>query len=75
MGRGEDLAQCEFSPEEVANLEQLLRAMLTYDPSKRISASAAVHSEWMENWSRPAMKLVLQSDSTASQDGQSIDTT
>ena len=56
MGRGEDLTTCEFSPGEMACLEKLLRAMLAYEPSKRISTSAAVASEWMDGWGRRALE-------------------
>lgn len=55
MGRGEDPATCEFGPEEMAYLEKLLRAMLTYEPSERITTGAAVASEWMERWGRRAI--------------------
>jgi serine/threonine-protein kinase SRPK3 len=61
MGRGEDPATCEFSPEEMACLEKLLKAMLTYEPSERITASAAVASEWMERWGRRAIDLTCTS--------------
>ncbi|PWY88291.1 protein kinase [Aspergillus heteromorphus CBS 117.55] len=56
MGRGEDPSTCEFSPGEMNALENLLRAMLTYEPSERIDASTALESEWMEDWGRPAMR-------------------
>ena len=55
MGRGESPATCEFSLEEMTCLEKLLRAMMTYAPSERISASAAVESEWMKKWGRRAI--------------------
>lgn len=58
MGRGEDPETCEFSREEMASLEKLLKLlkqMLAYEPSKRITTGAAVESEWMKEWGRPAM--------------------
>ncbi|PWY94617.1 SR protein-specific kinase Dsk1 [Aspergillus sclerotioniger CBS 115572] len=55
MGRGRDAATCEFSPREMAALEGLLRAMLTYEPAERIGTKAALKSEWMEKWGRQAM--------------------
>ncbi|KAJ9658387.1 hypothetical protein H2201_007827 [Coniosporium apollinis] len=56
MGRGENPKSCEFSSEEMASLEQLLRAMLIYEPSERITSSAAVASDWMERWARPEIQ-------------------
>jgi hypothetical protein len=50
MGRREGPATCEFGPNEIACLEELLRAMLTYEPFERLTTSAAVASEWMEGW-------------------------
>ncbi|KAI9733991.1 MAG: hypothetical protein M1834_002648 [Cirrosporium novae-zelandiae] len=55
MGRGEDPATCEFCPEEMMCLEKLLGGMLGYEPSERITAGAAVASEWMEKWGQPAI--------------------
>ncbi|KAL2869725.1 kinase-like protein [Aspergillus lucknowensis] len=40
----------EFGSDEVACFEKLLRAMLPYEPSERITAGDAVRSEWMQRW-------------------------
>lgn len=55
MGRGADPDRCEFGPDEMTSLENLLRAMLTYEPSDRITADAAVASKWMEEWGQRAI--------------------
>ncbi|OBT78089.1 hypothetical protein VF21_03119 [Pseudogymnoascus sp. 05NY08] len=55
MGRGENPETCEFSREEMASLETLLKQMLAYEPSERITINAAVESEWMKGWGRPSM--------------------
>jgi serine/threonine-protein kinase SRPK3 len=55
MGRGEDPATCEFSREEMASFETLLREMLAYEPSERITTDTAIESGWMKGWGRPAM--------------------
>ncbi|PYH92296.1 protein kinase [Aspergillus ellipticus CBS 707.79] len=64
MGRGSDPDTCEFSSKEMSALERLLRAMMTYEPSERITTSAALRSEWMRDWGRPAMTKVGISLST-----------
>ncbi|WEW58159.1 hypothetical protein PRK78_003627 [Emydomyces testavorans] len=60
MGRGEDPVTCEFSQEEVASIENLLRSMLTYEPSERSTAKDALQSEWMMRWALPALKQVCK---------------
>lgn len=40
----------EFSPDEMASLEKMLRAMLTYEPDQRDIAKDVVESEWMRRW-------------------------
>lgn len=46
----------EFSPEEMASLEKMLRAMLAYEPGERITTKDVVKSEWMRKWGLPAIK-------------------
>lgn len=41
-----DLKTCEFSPKEMASIEKLLRAMLSYEPPERITRTEAIGSEW-----------------------------
>lgn len=55
MGRGEDPETCEFSQQEMASLEELLKKMLAYERFERITIDAAVNSKWMKGWARPAM--------------------
>jgi serine/threonine-protein kinase SRPK3 len=55
MGRGKSPGQCEFSPEEVESLEKLLKAMLRYESSERITADEVMRSEYMVKWARPAI--------------------
>ncbi|KZF21600.1 kinase-like protein [Xylona heveae TC161] len=52
-------ATLEYSPEEFASLEKLLRAMLAYETSERITISEALQSEWMVRWALPAIKEAL----------------
>jgi serine/threonine-protein kinase SRPK3 len=56
MGRGREPETCEIGPDEMAALEQLLRAMLTYLPSERVTSSAALTSSWMRQWGLPGLK-------------------
>ncbi|OBT61713.1 hypothetical protein VE03_09397 [Pseudogymnoascus sp. 23342-1-I1] len=55
MGRGENPATCEFSWEEMEALEELLKRMLAYEPSGRMTTHAALELDWMKGWGRPAM--------------------
>lgn len=55
MGRGETHETCEFDEMEMRSLQNLLRAMLAYEPSERIMANDAMNSEFMRNWARPAL--------------------
>ncbi|KAL9623411.1 MAG: hypothetical protein Q9160_002304 [Pyrenula sp. 1 TL-2023] len=64
MGRGNDPAACEFSKEEMDYLEKLLRSMLTYDPSTRVTAAKAIDSEWMQGWGLPALKKLCPNGKT-----------
>jgi serine/threonine-protein kinase SRPK3 len=61
MGRGntpEQLEQFEFSSEEVESLEKLLKAMLRYESSERITADEVMRSEYMVKWARPAIDSI-----------------
>lgn len=44
----EDRKRDDLLPAEVVALEKLLRGMLAYDPSKRMSLDAVMQSEWMQ---------------------------
>lgn len=56
MGRGETPEKCEWDVEggEVRALEELLRAMLAYEPAKRPTAEEVRQSEYMVKWALPA---------------------
>lgn len=58
MGRDED-----FSSEEKSSIEKLLRGMLAYEPSQRLTAKEAAESEWMQRWGLPAIREVQKSQS------------
>ncbi|EED18306.1 conserved hypothetical protein [Talaromyces stipitatus ATCC 10500] len=49
MGRGETLQTCELDEMEMDSLRSLLRAMLAYEPSRRITADGAINSDWILN--------------------------
>jgi hypothetical protein len=46
----------EFGLDEIFHFENLLRSMLAYEPTDRISANDAIRSEWMRRWGLPAMR-------------------
>lgn len=56
MGRGTTPVTCEWDVEggEMRALEELLRAMLAYEPSERATAQQVVKSEYMVKWAMPA---------------------
>ncbi|KAL9100309.1 MAG: hypothetical protein Q9163_004308 [Psora crenata] len=58
MGRGETPEQCDFSPEEFADLENLLAKMLMYEPCDRITADEAMRSDYMRRWGCPAINAI-----------------
>ena len=47
MGRGETPDTCEFSLEEMRELEASLLAMMEYEPSKKITADEIMHSKFI----------------------------
>lgn len=53
MGRKNDP---EFSEDEAMSLEKMLRAMLTYEPTKRARAREIAESDWMNRWGLPALQ-------------------
>ncbi len=58
MGRGQIPEQCDFSPEEFANLENLLVKMLMYEPCDRMTADEAMRSDYMLRWGFPAINVI-----------------
>lgn len=55
MGRGSTSDTSKFEADEMNSLQNLLHAMLTYDPSQRISAADAMESDYIVRWGRPAL--------------------
>lgn len=56
MGRGETPQTCGLSEMEMASLKSLLLAMLTYEPSDRITAEDVMNFEFMLKWAQPALR-------------------
>lgn len=56
MGRGETAETSEFEIKqgELEDLESLLRGMLRYEPTERMTARQVVQSRYMDKWARPA---------------------
>ena len=46
----------EFTADEAASLEKMLRGMLIYDSSKRATAKDVMASDWMKRWGLPALQ-------------------
>ena len=65
MGRGETPETCEWNVKngELAALEDLIRRMLSYEPSQRITAAEAMESEYMVKWAIPAWRRQLSQES------------
>lgn len=58
MGRGETEETCEWDVAggELRALENLLRAMMTFEPGERPTADQLLRSEYMVKWALPAWK-------------------
>jgi serine/threonine-protein kinase SRPK3 len=76
MGRGDGGQRTddrfEFSAAEMASLEELLRSMLKYEPSERISAAEVMESDYMRRWGRRVMKKAPELQSSAAPLGASL---
>lgn len=61
MGRGKTPETCEWDVEggELRALEELLRAMLAFEPAERPTAEQLMASEYMVKWAMPAWKRQL----------------
>ena len=55
MGRQDDT---DFSENERVMLEEMLRAMLQYDPSKRATIGDVVESDWFKQRGYPALQIL-----------------
>lgn len=54
----------EFDLDEKLSIEKLLKGMLTYEPSERLTAKEAATSEWMRKWGIPAIREVQEHQHT-----------
>jgi serine/threonine protein kinase len=56
MGRGETPETCQWDVAggEMRALEELLRGMMTFEPSERFTAEQVLRSEYMVKWALPA---------------------
>lgn len=56
MGRGETPETCQWDVAggEMRALEELLRGMMTFEPSERLTAEQVLRSEYMVKWALPA---------------------
>ncbi|KAL5334094.1 kinase domain-containing protein [Aspergillus crustosus] len=56
MGRGETEEECKWDVKggELAALEELLRAMMTFEPADRPTVDQVLRSEYMVKWALPA---------------------
>ncbi|KAF2458135.1 kinase domain-containing protein [Lineolata rhizophorae] len=61
MGRGKTTETCEWDVEggEMQALEELLRAMLAFEPAERPTAKQLMASEYMVKWAMPAWQRQL----------------
>ncbi|KAI9884235.1 MAG: hypothetical protein M1823_003984 [Watsoniomyces obsoletus] len=60
MGRRDD---SDFSEEEAACLERMLRGMMKYYPEERMTIKEVVASEWMRRWGWPALEMLQKQTS------------
>ncbi|KAK1589922.1 kinase domain-containing protein [Colletotrichum navitas] len=56
MGRGETPDTCQWDTQggEMQALEELLRGMMAFEPTERLTAEQLMRSEYMEKWAMPA---------------------
>jgi serine/threonine protein kinase len=62
MGRGETPETCQWNVErgEMRAFEKLLKGMLNFEPTHRLSAEQLMVSEYMVNWAMPAWERQQQ---------------
>ncbi|KFY43350.1 hypothetical protein V495_04012 [Pseudogymnoascus sp. VKM F-4514 (FW-929)] len=62
MGRGETSEACQWDVEggEMRALEELLRGMMTFEPTEKLTAEQLMRSEYMVNWAMPAWERQLE---------------
>lgn len=62
MGRGETPETCDWDieGEEMRALEDVVRGMLTFEPSQRLAAEQLMKSEYMTKWALPAWERQLE---------------
>ena len=50
----------EVSEDEAMSLDQMLRSMLTYDPTERATAKDVIGSNWMKRWGLTALQKFMR---------------
>jgi serine/threonine protein kinase len=65
MGRGETIKSCEWDVKggELNTLEDMLRAMMSFEPGERPSAEQLLALEYMAKWALPAWERQLKRES------------
>lgn len=66
MGRGQTPVTCDWDVEggELRALEELLKAMLTFEPAERPTAEQLLTSEYMVKWAMPAWERQMERANT-----------
>ena len=59
MGTNSKSMRYGHSPAELQSLETLLRALLQYEPEKRMTVDQALKSEWVQHYGIPALQACL----------------
>ncbi|KAI1874183.1 uncharacterized protein JN550_002762 [Neoarthrinium moseri] len=65
MGRGDGTTSSEFTTQELAAIDDLLGSMLTYEPTRRITAKDALDNRWMTQYGLPAIEQLNATPPTA----------
>lgn len=67
MGRGETPESCEWDVAggELKALEDMLRAMMTFEPAERPTAKQLLTSEYMVKWAMPAWQRQMKRESSS----------
>ena len=62
MGRGETPESCQWDVKwgEMRALEELLRGMMAFEPTERLTAEQLMKSEYMVKWAMPAWERQLE---------------
>ncbi|KPM39875.1 hypothetical protein AK830_g6695 [Neonectria ditissima] len=76
MGRGETPETCQWDVErgEMRTLEELLRGMMAFEPTERLTAEQAMKSEYMVKWAMPAWERQRERRTRIKPDGEDLGT-